>query len=94
MERLNSGWFIGFKFQFGFNPFSPSQFLTPNFSLHKTYEIRHLVMSKWELIKQSKLLKINNKILSNLFNEEYGLMLGEFNNKTGTERVKPSCNDL
>ena len=45
-------------------------------------------MSKWELIKQSKLLKINNKILSNLFNEKYGLKLGEFNNKTGTERVK------
>ena len=32
--------------------------------------------------------KINNKILSNLFNEKYGLKLGEFNNTTETERVK------
>ena len=45
-------------------------------------------MRKWELIKQSKLLKIKGKILSNLFNEKYGLKLGEFNNTTGTERVK------
>ena len=40
------------------------------------------------IIKQSKLLKIKNKILSNLFNKKYGLKLGEFNNTTGTERVK------
>ena len=45
-------------------------------------------MIKWELIKQSKLLKIKKKILSNLFNEKYGLKLGEFNKTTGTERVK------
>ena len=38
-------------------------------------------MRKWELIKQSKPLKIlKSKILSNLFNEKYGLKLGEFNN--------------
>ena len=36
-------------------------------------------MRKWELIKQSKLLKVNSEILSNLFNEKYGLQLGEFN---------------
>ena len=40
------------------------------------------------MIKQSKLLKIKSKILSNLFNEKYGLKLGEFNNTTWTERVK------
>ena len=40
-------------------------------------------MRKWELIKQGKLLKIKSKILSNLFNENYGLKLGEFNNTTG-----------
>ena len=45
-------------------------------------------MRKRKLIKQSKLLKINSKILSNLFNEKYGLKLGEFNYTTGTERVK------
>ena len=45
-------------------------------------------MRKWELIKQSKLLKIKSKILSNLLNERYGLKLGEFNNPTGTERIK------
>ena len=45
-------------------------------------------MTKLELIKQSILLKIKRKILSNLFNETYGLKLGEFNNTTGTERVK------
>ena len=45
-------------------------------------------MRKWELIKQSKLLKIKCKILSNLFNEKYGFNLGEFNNTTSTERVK------
>ena len=38
-------------------------------------------------MKQRKLLKIKNKILSNLFNKKYGLKLGEFNNITGTERV-------
>ena len=70
------------------NAFSPSQLLTPNFSLHNTYKIRHLVVRKWELIKQSKLLKIKIKILSSLFNEKYGLKLGELQNTTGTERVK------
>ena len=44
-------------------------------------------MRKWELIKQSKLLQIKSQILSNLFNEKYGLKLGEFNNTTGTEKV-------
>ena len=39
------------------------------------------------MIKQSQLLKIKSQILSNLFNEKYGLRLGEFNNTTGTERV-------
>ena len=29
-----------------------------------------------------------SQILSNLFNEKYGLNLGEFKNATGTERVK------
>ena len=42
---------------------------------------------KWELIKQSQLLKIKSQILSNLFNEKYGFRLGEFKNTTGTERV-------
>ena len=42
-------------------------------------------MRKWELIKQSKQQKSNNKIFSNLFNENYGLKLNEFNNTTGTE---------
>ena len=37
-------------------------------------------MKKWELIKQSKLLNSNIKILSNLFNENYVLKLGEFSN--------------
>ena len=45
-------------------------------------------MWKWELIKQSKLLKINSKILPSLLKEKYGLKLGEFNNTFGTERVK------
>ena len=45
-------------------------------------------MRKWELIKQSQLLMIKSQILSNLFNEKYGLRLGEFKNTTGTERVK------
>ena len=44
-------------------------------------------MRKWELIIQSKLLKIKSDILSNLFNEKYGLKLREFNNTTGTETV-------
>ena len=38
-------------------------------------------MRRWELIKQSKLLKIKSKILINLFNEKYGLKLGEFYKK-------------
>ena len=45
-------------------------------------------MRKCELIKQSKLLKIKSEILSNLFNENFGAMLGEFNSTTGTEKVK------
>ena len=44
-------------------------------------------MRKWELTKQSKLLKIESKILLNLFNEKYRLKLGEFQNTIGTERV-------
>ena len=44
-------------------------------------------LTKWELIKQSKLLKIKSKFFLNLFNEKYGLKLGEFNNTTGNERV-------
>ena len=55
-------------------------------------------MRKRELIKQSKLMNIKNKILKNLFKEKYGLKLGEFNNtvRTGTERVKLQrlCNTL
>ena len=31
---------------------------------------------------------IKSEILSNLFNEKYGLKLGELNNSTGSERVK------
>ena len=74
------------------NPFSASQLSTTNFSLiYNTYKIWHLVMRKWELIKQSQLLKIKSQILSNLFNEKYGLRLGEFKNTTGTERVKNAC---
>ena len=38
--------------------------------------------------KQSKLLKMRSKILSNLFNKKYEPKLGEFNNTTGTERVE------
>ena len=45
-------------------------------------------MRKWELIKQSKPLRIKSKIFLNLFNEKYGLKLGEFKNTTGTARVK------
>ena len=48
-------------------------------------------MRKWELIKQSKQLKIKNQILSNLLNEKFGLKLGEFNNTAGTERVMLKC---
>ena len=70
------------------NPFSSSQLSAPNFSSLNTYKIGHLVKRKWEVIKQSKLLKIKNKILSNLFNGKYGLKLGEFDNTTGTEKVK------
>ena len=44
-------------------------------------------MRKWELIKQSKLLKIKSKLLSNLFIEKYGHKFGEFNNTTGIEKV-------
>ena len=49
---------------------------------------KNLLMRKWKLIKQRKLLQIKSKILSNLINGKYGLKLGEFNNTTGTERVK------
>ena len=45
-------------------------------------------MRKWELIIQSKLLKIKIKIPSNLFQEKNALKLGEFHNTTGTERIK------
>ena len=44
-------------------------------------------MRKLDLIKQSKLLKTEIKILS-LFNQQYGLKLGKLNNRTGTDRVK------
>ena len=70
-----------------FNPFSSSRLSTPDFSLHNTCKMQHLVMRKRELIRQSTLLKIKSKILSSLFNKKYGLMLREFNNTTGTERV-------
>ena len=40
------------------------------------------------MIKLSKLLKIKSKIHSNLFNEKYGIKLGELNDTTGTERFK------
>ena len=76
------------------NPFSASQLSTTNFSLYNTYKIWHLVMRKWELIKQSKLLKIKSQIISNLFNEKYGLRLGEFKNTTGTERVKKNTEPM
>ena len=39
------------------------------------------------MIKQSKLLVIKSKILSDLLNEKYGLKLGEFDNTTETERL-------
>ena len=45
-------------------------------------------MRKWELIKNSKQLKIKIEILLNFFNEKYKLNLVEFHNATGTERVK------
>ena len=57
--------------------------LLNNFSLHNTYKTGHLVMRNWELIKQSKQLKIKSKILLNLFNEKYGHKFGEFNNWLG-----------
>ena len=43
-------------------------------------------------IDQTKttILTIKSQIISNLFNETYGLRLGEFKNTTGTERVKKS----
>ena len=43
---------------------------------------------KMRMDQQSKLV-IKSIILSNLFNGKYGLKLGEFNNTTGTERIKP-----
>ena len=46
------------------------------------------------MIKQSKLLKIKNKILPNLSNEKYWLKLKEFNNISGTERVNISIEAL
>ena len=86
-ERVISEEELGTKSKI--NPaFSASQLSTTNFSLYNTYKIWHLVMRKWELIKQSQLLKIKSYILSTLFNEKYGLRLGEFKNTTGTERVK------
>ena len=77
-----------------FNPFSASQLSTTNFSLYNTYKIWHLVMRKWELIKHSQLLKIKSQILSNLFNEKYGLGLGEFKNTSGSERVNTRENEV
>ena len=49
------------SFRVRLNPFSASQLSTANFSLYNTYKIWHLVMRKWELIKQSQLLKIKVK---------------------------------
>ena len=40
-------------------------------------------MRKWELLKQNKLLKINNTILSTLFNEKHELKLREFTIQLG-----------
>ena len=42
-------------------------------------------MTKCELnqLKQTSVLKFKSKILSNMFNENYGLELGEFNSTTG-----------
>ena len=65
LQCLTPKWSCHFKF------LSPSQLSTANFSLYKTYKIRHLVLRKCGLIKQNKLLKIKSKILSNLFNEKY-----------------------
>ena len=79
---------------FATNPIRPSQLSTHNFSLHNKYNVRHLVLRNWELIKESKLLKIKSKILSNLLDEKYGHMLGEFNNITGTERVNHQYTSL
>ena len=45
-------------------------------------------MKKWKLIEQNKLMRIKRKIISNLFDETYGLKLGEINNTAGTERIK------
>ena len=53
-----------------------------------------MVMRTCELIKQSNQLKIKSKIISNLFNEKHRLKLGEFNNKTRTERVNSSYDIL
>ena len=44
-------------------------------------------MRNWKLIKQSKLPKIESKVISNLSSEKYGLKFGELNNTTGTESV-------
>ena len=60
---------------------------TPNFSLNNTSKIRQLVIRKWELINERKLQEIKSKILSNLFNENYGLTLGVFNSTTGIKRA-------
>ena len=59
--RFCTVFFLIFGFCILINPFSPSHLSSSNFSLHKTYKVRHLVMRKWELIKQSKLLKIKSK---------------------------------
>ena len=50
-------------------------------------------MRKWELIKQGMLRKIKGEIFLDLFNEKYGLKLGEFDNSTGTERVNNRTDD-
>ena len=60
-----------------------SQLSTPNFSLHNSYKIKYLVKRKWELIKQSKLLKIKITILLSLFNEKYGLSWENFTIQLG-----------
>ena len=41
---------------------------------------------KMRIDQTNKLLKIKSKILSNSFNEKFGLKFGEFNNTTWTEK--------
>ena len=62
----------------------------PSFSLHnirnKTYGNKKMSIDQTKQTTK----KIKSKIISNLFNEKYGLQLGELNNITGTERVNPT----